>query len=154
MCVEFWIIVLLVLFDVVVVVIRYFFFFFLNNCLVADIHKLQILEYILAAFSINGCMYIFKRKDFTVHAICSCLVKFSVQYGFFFPCSQMFSSKVFHHMHLLQLTEPVPGCVACKELQQLTVLIAVYYPMKSSQLLHGASIVTTFLQVWKPSPEM
>ena len=63
MCVGFWIIVSLVLFDVVVLVIRYF-FFFLNNCLVADTHKLQILEYILAAFSMNGYMYIFKRKGF------------------------------------------------------------------------------------------
>lgn len=48
-------------FDVVVVVIRCLFF---NNCLVADIHKLQILEYILAAFSINVYMYIFERKGF------------------------------------------------------------------------------------------
>ena len=50
-------------FDVVVVV-KYLFFFFLNNCLVADIHKLQILECILAAFSINVYMYIFKGKGF------------------------------------------------------------------------------------------
>ena len=50
-------------FDVVVVVIKYL-FFFLSNCLVADIHKLQILECILAAFSINVYMYVFKRKGF------------------------------------------------------------------------------------------
>ena len=95
MCVEFWI-VLLVLFDVVVVVIRCVCVcFFFNNCLVADIHKLQILEYIVAAFSINGCMYIFKRKEFTVHVICSCLVKFSVQYGFFFRALRCFPAKYF-----------------------------------------------------------
>lgn len=80
---------------------KVFFFFFLNNCLVADIHKLQILEYILAAFSINGCMYIFKEKISLSMLSVAVLLNLVCSMDFFPMLLDVFQQSISSLMHLL-----------------------------------------------------